>query len=143
MKIYVLDKGFVELIGYLGDDLTVVNAARVSFGKEKKELEEKDKILMRYLVDNKHYSPFRHNILQLRISAPEYVLRQLYKHIVGIETSSAYPTKDHAWSELSLRYRPIREYHAQWEIREYAKAISEIVKQVFPETFKVWFRNKE
>lgn len=110
MKINVLDKGSVDLVNYLGSDLTVVNAARVSFGKEKTELDEKDIKLMSYLAKNKHYSPFRHVMLQFRIVAPEYILRQWYRHVVGIETSSAYPTKDHSWSELSQRYRPIKDY---------------------------------
>lgn len=110
MKIEVLDKGYVELIDSMGTDLTVVNAARVSFGAEKTILSEGDKKLMHYLAEHKHHSPFRHNMLQLKINAPEYVLRQWYKHIVGIEVTSSYPTKDHAWNELSQRYRPIRDY---------------------------------
>jgi thymidylate synthase (FAD) len=71
-----LDRGEVEIINTLGNDLTVVNAARVSFGKRKEVLDDADKKLIKYLKDNKHYSPFRHIIVQFRIKAPEFVMRQ-------------------------------------------------------------------
>lgn len=112
MEIFkVLDKGEVELLDTLGTDLTVVNSARVSFGNRKTEFDKKDKGLMKYLATHKHYSPFRHIMLQFRVKAPEFVLRQWYKHVVGIETTSSYPTKDHAWNEISGRYKPVEEYY--------------------------------
>lgn len=99
----VLDHGFVERIGVLGDDLTVVNAARVSFGKRKTELSEGDKKLINYLAAHQHWSPFRHVQLQFHCKVPEFVARQWYKHVVGIAyTESA--SVDHAWNEISLRY---------------------------------------
>ena len=113
----MLDKGEIELLGVLGTDLTVVNSARVSFGNCKTKFDQKDKILIDYLADNKHYSPFRHIMLQFRVKAPEFVLRQWYKHVVGIETTSAYPTKDHAWNEISGRYKPVEEYYYPKEWR--------------------------
>ncbi len=105
----ILDKGFIEIIDTLGSDLTVVNAARVSFGKRKKTVDENDKKLIKYLIKNKHYSPFRHVMVQFHIKAPEFVMRQMYKHVVGIETTSTYATKDHAWNEISGRYVEISE----------------------------------
>lgn len=105
----VLDKGFIDVIDKLGTDLTVVNAARVSFGKRKTELDKSDEKLIKYLIENKHYSPFRHVLVQFHIKAPEFCLRQWYKHVVGIETTSSYPTKDHAWNEISGRYVEIDE----------------------------------
>ncbi len=99
----VLDHGFVELVGALGDDLTVVNAARVSFGKRKTELSDGDKKLIRYLAEHQHWSPFRHVQLQFHCKVPEFVARQWYKHVVGIAYSEV-PTVDHAWNEISLRY---------------------------------------
>ena len=76
MKEQILDKGFVEVLGSLGTDLTVVNAARVSFGKRKDVYEEADKKLVKYLKKHKHYSPFRHIMVQFHIKAPEFVMRQ-------------------------------------------------------------------
>ena len=102
--IRILDRGELELIDMLGDDLTVVNSARVSFGKRKDKLDESDIKLIRYLAKNKHYSPFRHVLLQFRVKAPEFVTRQWYKHVVGAETTSSHIIKDHAWNELSFRY---------------------------------------
>lgn len=111
MKKEILDKGFIEVVDKLGSDLTVVNSARVSFGKRKTKFEDKDKILVQYLAENKHWSPFRHIIVQFHVKAPEFVMRQWYKHVVGIETSSGYPTKDHAWNEISGRYVPVQDFY--------------------------------
>lgn len=107
----VLDKGFIEVVDHLGNDLTVANSARVSFGKRKNKYDKSDERLVRYLAKNKHYSPFRHLMVQFHIKAPEFVMRQWYKHVVGAETSSSYSTKDHAWNEISGRYVPVEEYY--------------------------------
>ena len=83
----------VELIDHMGSDLTVVNAARVSFGKRKKEFTEGDKKLIAFLAKHNHWSPFAHASLQFRIKAPVFVARQLVKHQVGL-----------SWNEVSRRY---------------------------------------
>lgn len=107
----VLDKGFIEVVDHLGNDLTVANSARVSFGKRKDKYDKSDERLVRYLAKNKHYSPFRHLMVQFHIKAPEFVMCQWYKHVVGAETTSSYSTKDHAWNEISGRYVPVEEYY--------------------------------
>ena len=111
LKETVLDEGFIEVIDYLGDDLTVANSARVSFGKRKKKYDKSDERLVRYLAKHKHFSPFRHLMVQFHIKAPEFVMRQAYKHVVGIEATSSHSTKDHAWNEISGRYVPVEEYY--------------------------------
>ena len=111
MKSQVLDKGFVEVVDSLGNDLTVVNSARVSFGKRKETFDKSDERLVRYLAKYKHYSPFRHLQVQFHIKAPEFVMRQWYKHVVGIETTSNSSTKDHAWNEISGRYVQVEDYY--------------------------------
>ena len=111
LKVLVLDKGFVEVIDTLGTDLTVVNSARVSFGKRKEKFTSGDAKLVKYLAKYKHYSPFRHIQVQFHIKAPEFVMRQWYKHVVGIETTSSSSTKDHAWNEISGRYVPVEDYY--------------------------------
>ena len=111
LKKEVLDKGFIETLDYMGNDLTVANAARVSFGKRKKKYDKSDERLVRYLAKHKHFSPFRHLMVQFHIKAPEFVMRQWYKHVVGIETTSSSLTKDHAWNEISGRYVPVEEYY--------------------------------
>ena len=83
----------VELIDKMGTDLTIVNAARVSFGKRKTEMSEGDEKLIKYLAKHGHWSPFGHASLQFRIKAPIFVARQLVKHQIGL-----------TWNEISRRY---------------------------------------
>jgi thymidylate synthase (FAD) len=86
----------IEFIERMGDDARIVNAARVSYGKEIKEylpLEERDKKLIRYLAKNKHESPFFHGMITLRIRMPIFVVREWYKHSVGFSRN-----------EISRRY---------------------------------------
>jgi thymidylate synthase (FAD) len=111
MKIDVLDKGYVELVDTLGDDLTPVNAARVSFGGRSEEFTNKDRRLSKFLIKHKHFSPFRHQHIMVIVKAPEFVMRQWYKHVVGIETTSSSVTKDHAWNEISGRYVEVEDYY--------------------------------
>ena len=111
MKKEVLDKGFIEVVDSLGSDLTVVNSARVSFGKRKTKFDKSDARLVKYLAKYKHYSPFRHLQVQFHLKAPEFVMRQWYKHVVGIETTSNSSAKDHAWNEISGRYVPVEEFY--------------------------------
>ena len=118
IKSDVLDKGFIEVVDSLGSDLTVVNSARVSFGKRKKKFDKSDERLVRYLAKYKHYSPFRHLQVQFHIKAPEFVMRQWYKHVVGIETTSNSSTKDHAWNEISGRYVEYDEFYEPTEFRK-------------------------
>lgn len=78
----------VELLSYFGNDLMVVNAARVSYGKSKDVLDEKDQKLIKYLWEHKHTAPFRHPQLQFRIECPIFVERQLFKHCIGLTSNS-------------------------------------------------------
>ena len=121
-KFEVLDKGSVELLDTFGDELTIVNAARVSFGADTKTLTQKDIRLIKYLYKHKHFSPFRHVMFRFRIKASEFVMRQMYKHVVGIETTSNDSTKDHAWNEISGRYKPVNEFYEPTVWRKQSKS---------------------
>ena len=92
-EIQVLNKGFVRLIDHMGSDLSVVNAARVSFGKVKEAFDEGDAKLVDYLAAHEHTSPFRHTALTLHVKAPIFVFRQWMKHRIGSE-----------FNEISGRY---------------------------------------
>jgi thymidylate synthase (FAD) len=83
----------VEYVDKMGSDLTVVNAARVSYAKQAERFEDKDEKLIKYLAQHNHWSPFAHASIQFRISAPIFVARQLVKHQVGL-----------VWNEISRRY---------------------------------------
>lgn len=79
----------VELLSHFGDDLMVVNAARVSFNKDSSNYNEEQNVkLINYLVKHKHISVFRHPQLQFRIEVPIYVARQLEKHQIGMSLNS-------------------------------------------------------
>ena len=105
-----VSKMSVEYIDHMGSDLSVVNAARVSFDKQSEwelhpvgrlhpeypyaeSLSDKDRKLIAYLAKYNHWSPFAHTSVQLRIKAPIFVARQLVKHQVG-----------GVWNEVSRRY---------------------------------------
>ena len=100
MKINVLDKGYVRLADKLGDDLAVVNAARVSYDKESSEFTEKDQKLMNFLIREGHTSPFRHAALTFEVYAPLFVARQWWKYAV----SSTHIDDQNGWNESSRRY---------------------------------------
>ena len=83
----------VTHVDHMGDDLLVVNAARVSFNKESKSLTGGDEKLIRYLAKHGHWTPFSHCTATFRIKAPIFVARQLFKHKVGLSEN-----------EISRRY---------------------------------------
>ena len=231
MKINVLDAGFVELVGHMGSDLTVVNAARVSFNKQSDWqeidadgnplLSDKDFKLIRYLADHEHWTPFAHPQITLRIKAPISIRTQLFKHKVGFveneisrryvsyepdlyfpyfrgkptngakQGSEDFITDVKIKEDIDRKYREAAEKcveiydellevgvapeqarfvlpqgvytewwwtgslsayarvytqrinpHAQWEVREYAKAIGEIVEPLFPESWLALTRTR-
>ena len=99
-KIDVLDGGYIRLVDTLGDDASVVNAARVSYDKEIEVLEERDEKLMVWLWKNEHTSPFRHAALTFEVYAPLFVARQWWKYAVG----SSHVDDQNGWNESSRRY---------------------------------------
>jgi thymidylate synthase (FAD) len=223
-KINLLDHGFVHLVDYMGSDLTVVNAARVSFNKEsdwdsdpnwtgsqQKILSEKDKKLISYLAKHKHWTPFAHPQITLRIKAPIFIRTQLFKHKVGfvenevsrryvsdtpeiycpqwrskptngakqgsedfVQSSESVNSYNNSWSNIAKNaietyerliadgvapeqarsvlpqgtytewwwtgslsayarvYAQRIDPHAQWEVRQYAQAIYDIVQPLYP-----------
>lgn len=123
----------VEYINHCGDDLSVVNAARCSFDKESeweflcdgmcftcdcggnnKKLKDSDAKLINYLASHKHYSPFNHSFVSVRVKAPVFVARQLVKH------------KFMPWNEVSRRYV---KGEVEFYIPEYWRQAVDNVKQ--------------
>lgn len=98
--INVLDKGYVRLVDTLGSDLSVVNAARVSYDKESTEFEDRDQKLLNFLIRENHTSPLRHAALTFEIYAPLMVARQWWKYAV----SSTHVDDQNGWNESSRRY---------------------------------------
>ena len=102
-RIGIFNNGFIELLGSFGDDLTVVNAARCSFNSQKSELDSSDEKLIKYLAKNSHFSPFRGVHFRFLCQLPEMIVRQIYKHAIGI-TYTECPINDSQWNEASFRY---------------------------------------
>lgn len=99
-KILVLDKGYVRLVDTLGNDLSIVNAARVSYDKESEELSDKDVKLINFLIREDHTSPLRHAALTFEVYAPLMVARQWWKYAVA----STHIDDQNGWNESSRRY---------------------------------------
>ena len=93
MKIPIGNDGFVEMLETFGSDLTVVNAARVSFEKESLELVKQDIGLINYLAKHDHISPFFHPQIRLRLKMPIFIAREWFRHTIGF-----------ARNEISRRY---------------------------------------
>lgn len=100
----------VELLGVFGNDNSICNAARVSYNKESLNYtEEQNAKLIKYLVEHKHTSVFRHAQLQFRITCPIYVSRQLEKHQVGMSLNSI----SGRYVDFSDSYTTIKEWRKQ------------------------------
>jgi thymidylate synthase (FAD) len=90
--ISVLDHGFVRLDDSMASDLSVVNGARVSFARHKTEMDESDEGLIRFLMRDRHGTPFEHNAFRFHVRAPLFVAREWFRHRVG------------SFNEFSMRY---------------------------------------
>lgn len=88
-------QGWVGLIDHLGSESTIVNAARVSFGKLKKEMDERDVKLLGYLIDNRHTSPLEHLVFTFSIHCPLFIRGQWHRH------------RTWSYNEISRRYTEI------------------------------------
>jgi thymidylate synthase (FAD) len=88
----VLDHGFVRLDDAMASDLSVVNSARVSFGRRKEEMDEADAGLVRFLMRDRHGTPFEHNAFRFHVRTPIFVAREWFRHRVG------------SFNEFSMRY---------------------------------------
>jgi thymidylate synthase (FAD) len=91
-SIPVLDHGFVRLDDAMADDLSVVNGARVSFARHKAEMDDSDAGLIRFLMRERHGTPFEHNAFRFHIRCPIFVAREWFRHRIG------------SFNEFSMRY---------------------------------------
>jgi thymidylate synthase (FAD) len=90
--IRVLDHGFVRLDEAMASDLSVVNGARVSFARHKSEMDESDEGLIRFLMRDRHGTPFEHNAFRFHVRCPIFVAREWFRHRIG------------SFNEFSMRY---------------------------------------
>lgn len=109
----VLDHGFVRLDDFMANDLSVVNSARVSFGKRKDIMDESDEKLINFLMRDKHGTPFEHNAFRFHVKAPIFVFREWQRHRIS------------SFNEMSARYM---ELPGEWYIPEPEKVRQRIGK---------------
>lgn len=95
VPLYGDGRGHVTLVHHSGDDLSAVNAARVSFGAHRTELDDKDLKLLSYLAEHRHTSPFEHCSITLRVKVPLFVARQWMRH------------RTQSYNEISRRYTSV------------------------------------
>ena len=101
-------KGSVEYITHMGNDLTIVNAARVSFGAEKEELDEKDIKLINYLMEHNHTSPFEHCSITMRFVVPLFIRSQHHRH-----RTWAYNEISRRYTSVDMKFYEPREFRTQ------------------------------
>ncbi len=114
--------GRVDYVNHMGDDLTVVNSARVSFGVEKEEIDAKDKKLINYLIKHRHTSTLEHNLVTFRFTVPLYVRSQHHRH------------RTWSYNEISRRYTPLnikfyepKEFRTQHKSNRQASNAEELI----------------
>src|SRR5581483_739369 len=104
----ILDRGFVALDGAFASDLAVANGARVSFNRASQELTERDAGLIRFLMRERHGSPFEHGYFRFLVKAPLFVVREHHRHRAG-----------HSYNEWSGRYSKLE---AEYYVPDYVRA---------------------
>ena len=123
-KIYLYDDqiGSVEYVQHMGDDLTIVNAARVSFGKEKDTIDEKDKRLIKYLVKHRHTSTLEHNVVTFRFCVPLFVRSQHHRH-----RTWSYNEISRRYTDENLQFYEPSEYRTQHKSNRQASNENELI----------------
>ena len=102
--------GCVEYVSHMGSDLTIVNSARVSFGVEKNELDEKDKKLIRYLIKHRHTSTLEHNLITFRFTVPLFIRSQHHRH-----RTWSYNEISRRYTDVNLRFYEPASFRSQHE----------------------------
>lgn len=114
--------GTVEYVEHMGTDLTIVNSARVSFGKHKEELDEKDRKLINYLVDHNHTSTFEHNVATFRFVVPLFVRSQHHRH-----RTWSYNEISRRYTEENLRFYEPQAFRTQHQSNRQASNVDDLI----------------
>ena len=128
IPLYKDDKGFVELVDAVGDDLTVVNSARVSFGKHKTELEAKDKKLIKYLIKHKHTSTLEHCFVTFRVKVPLFVRSQHHRH-----RTWSYNEISRRYTDFDIQFYEPPTFRTQHKSNRQASNVSDLIDPVLPQ----------
>ena len=114
--------GRVDLVEWMGSDLTIVNSARVSFGKHKEVLDEKDKRLVNYLVKHRHTSTFEHNIATFRFVVPLFVRSQHHRH-----RTWSYNEISRRYTDVNIKFYQPHGFRTQHESNRQASNADELI----------------
>jgi len=129
IEIYNDDKGFVEYVEHMGDDLTVVNSARVSFGKHKERLDGKDRKLIQYLIKHRHTSTLEHNLVTFRFCVPLFVRSQHHRH-----RTWSYNEISRRYTDVDLKFYEPLQFRTQHKSNRQASNINDLIDPVlFPD----------
>ena len=117
--------GKIELVQHMGEDITVVNSARVSFGVHKDEMNDKDKKLVNYLIKHKHTSTLEHNIATFRIKVPIFVRSQHHRH-----RTWSYNEISRRYTDADLQFYTPEEYRTQHKSNRQASNLDSLINPV-------------
>jgi thymidylate synthase (FAD) len=117
--------GRVDLVDHMGTDLTIVNSARVSFGKHKEKLDEKDKKLVKYLVEHRHTSTFEHNVVTLRFCVPLFVRSQHHRH-----RTWSYNEISRRYTDVNIQFYEPEQFRTQHKSNRQASNADEVANPV-------------
>ena len=122
IDIYSDGIGRVDYVNHMGDDLTVVNAARVSFGVEKEEIDGRDKKLISYLIKHRHTSTLEHNLITFRFSVPLYVRSQHHRH-----RTWSYNEISRRYTDVDIKFYEPKEFRTQHKSNRQASNAEELI----------------
>ena len=117
--------GHVDYVNHMGDDLTVVNSARVSFGVEKEELDGRDKRLINYLIKHKHTSTLEHNLITFRFCVPMFVRSQHHRH-----RTWSYNEISRRYTDVNIKFYEPQEFRTQHKSNRQASNIEGLINPV-------------
>ncbi|KUK67887.1 FAD-dependent thymidylate synthase [Mesotoga sp.] len=142
MRIDVLDKGFVELVDQMGDDYSVVQAARTSYGKGLTNKERDDR-LIHYLMKNGHHSPFEHIVFKFHLKLPIFVMRQLVRHRIASinERSGRYTKFSEEWylpSEIRIPDKDNRQGSVVSDDKTLNETAIEIISKAYENSYDAY-----
>mgnify|MGYP003627176959 FL=1 len=125
IELYGDGVGRVDLVEHMGTDLTIVNSARVSYGKHKEKLDEKDRRLVSYLVEHRHTSTFEHNVVTLRFLVPLFVRSQHHRH-----RTWAYNEISRRYTDVNIRFYEPNKFRTQHKSNRQASNSEELIDPV-------------
>ena len=114
--------GSVEYVQHMGEDITVVNSARVSFGKHKEELDGRDKKLIKYLIRHRHTSTLEHNTITFRFAVPLFVRSQHHRH-----RTWSYNEISRRYTDVNIKFYEPKEFRTQHKSNRQASNKTEFV----------------